>query len=189
MEMMLVGGTTLGRHPYGVTLAEGRYRGAIAKVDRVRQAITISPAPPEPDAMVGTYVFIVNDAHRVAYRVLAAKRTDEGAELSLDLDARTGIGQVANHGDYVVNTSSRFILAKWRYYHGARLVNEAKTAEYRLLDVPGRAIIDRSVHPDAKKERLVEEFPPGSWFEVWDYGVGDTVEWHHRSSIRLGRAD
>jgi len=189
VDVTLVGGTTLTRSGCGLTLAQDMYRGAVTAVDRARQSITVSPAPPDPAAMVGAYVFIVNDAHRVAYRVLAARRVAAGAELSLDLDARTGVGQVCAHGDYVVDTSSRFVLGGWRYYHGARLVNEAKTAEYRLLDARGRALIDRSVHPEAKKDRLVEEFPLGSWFEVWDYGVGDSVEWRHRSSLRRDRAE
>lgn len=184
VDVTLIGGTTLTRNGTGVTLTENTYQGTIAAVDRERQSIVISPAPPEPNAMVDSFIFIVNDAHRVAYRVLAAGRVEQGARLDLALDARTGIGQVSGHGDYVVTTPSRFILAKWRYYHGARLVNAAKTVEYRLLDVPGRAIIDRAVHPDATKARLEQEFPVGSWFEVWDYGVGDNVEWQHKASVR-----
>jgi len=182
--MVLVGGTKLMKDGFGITCPEGAYRGKIVAVDREHQAITVAPAPAKPSALVGACIFILNEAHRVAYRVLDAKQVKDGVRLALDLDARTGVGRVTTVADYAVRTSSEFRLAGWRYYHGARLVNQAGTAEYRLLDVKREAAIDRAAHPEARAARLAEEFPAGTWFEVWDYGVGDEVEWHYVLSVR-----
>jgi hypothetical protein len=65
------------------------------------------------------------------------------------------------------------------------LVNAARTAEYRLTEVSGRsaALIDVTTHPDAKADKLAKEFPKDTWFEVYDYGVGDEVVFPHRVSV------
>src|SRR5262249_40915505 len=74
---------------------------------------------------------------------------------------------------------------RYRYYHGARLVNAARTAEYHLLDLRDKqaAILDAARHPDAKAGKLASEFPKDSWFDVYDFGVGDAVEWPYTVSV------
>src|SRR5207245_11261044 len=67
-----------------------------------------------------------------------SKAVAGGAELRLDMDARIGTGQVTGAEDFRVQTSTPFTLQRFRYYHGARLVNADRTAEYRLIDVRDR---------------------------------------------------
>ena len=78
-----------------------------------------------------------------------------------------------------------FVLHKFRYYHGARLVNAERNAEYRIIDVRSEraAIIDSAAHPEAKAEKLAPEFRPGTWFDVYDYGVGDELVWPYVVSV------
>ncbi len=38
-------------------------------------------------------------------------------------------------------------------------------------------MVDRSTHPEAKADKLATEFSNQSWFDVYDYGVGDEVVW------------
>jgi hypothetical protein len=44
-------------------------------------------------------------------------------------------------------------------------------------------MIDHEQHPEATAERLASEFAEGTWFEVFDYGVGDQVRWPMAVSI------
>jgi hypothetical protein len=87
--------------------------------------------------------------------------------------------------NFRVQTSTPFPLHRYRYYHGARLINADRTAEYRLDDVRDKkaAIIDRQAHPDADEERLAREFLTGTWFDVYDYGIGDEVVWPYTVSV------
>jgi len=126
---------------------------------------------------------------RIAYKVLGAEKTAEGAKLRLNLDSRIGTGKVTGVGDHRVLTSTPFILHRYRYYHGARLVNAARNAEYRIIEVrSGKwALIDPAIHPEAKADKLKREFPAGSWFEVYDYGVGDEVVWPRVTSVTQAR--
>jgi hypothetical protein len=189
VAMSLIGGTSLRKGEFGITLESPEYRAKITQVDRAAETVTVSPAPPSPEALVGCYVYITNPVRRSAYKVLEAKTVAEGAELRLDLDSRIGTGRVTGVEDYRVKTSTSFVLQGYRYYLGARLVNADRTAEYRLTEVASEnaAMIDPEVHPEAKADRLAQEFPQDSWFEVYDYGVGDEVVWPHVASVtRVG---
>ncbi len=186
-RMVLVGGTTLTKDGYGITMDNAEYRAEIKAVDRDTETITVSPAPPNPEALINNYVFITNEYRRLVYKVLAAKSTDDGVQLHLDLDSRTGIGQVAGTQDGRVTTSTPFHLRGYRYYHGARVLNAAKDTEYRIQGVAGGPVIDIEAHPDVTKEKLETEFPIGTWFDVYDYGVGDEIVWPHPVSVtRVG---
>lgn len=44
---------------------------------------------------------------------------------------------------------------------------------------------DKNAAPDAKADQLASQFPNGSWFEVYDYGVGDDVIWPYSVSVVL----
>jgi hypothetical protein len=54
-------------------------------------------------------------------------------------------------------------------------INEVRSSRF--------ALIDRERHPDATADALAEAFPPGTWFEVFDYGVGDRVRWPMVASV------
>ena len=179
VAISLIGGTKLRKGEFGIAADSSEYRARITKVDRTTETITASPAPPSPAAMVGAYVFIASADRRSAYKVLEAKTVARGAELRLDLDSRLGTGRVTGADDFRVLTSTPFPLQRYRYYHGARLVNADRTAEYRLLDVRDStaALLDPQASPDASGARLAKEFPENTWFDVYDYGVGDELVW------------
>ncbi len=176
-HLVLVGGTHLTKDGRGIVTGAGEYRATITAVDRATETITVSPSPEHPERLVGQYMYIFNPVRRIAYRVLQAETTGNSAKLRLDLDSRIGTGQVTGHSDHEVATDTPFALNHYRYYHGARLVNAEHAAEYRIMDVRGGAMIDPQVHPQCPSEKLESEFPLGSWFEVYDYGVGDEVMW------------
>jgi len=176
-HVVLVGGTTLTKDGLGITMEDAEYRAEIRTVDRETETITVSPAPPNPEALVGNYIYITNPGRRLAYKVLEAKAVAGGAELRMEFDSRVGTGQVSGTEDQKVATSTPFHLRGYRYYQGARVVNAERTAEYRILGVAGGAVIDTQAHPDVTAEKLEAEFPVGTWFDVYDYGVGDEVVW------------
>jgi len=186
-HVALIGGTRLTRNGIGIATDSAEYRGTITAVDRPEQSITVSPAPDCLDALVGRYIYITNPVRRIAYKVLEARSVAAGAELRLEFDSRIGTGKVSGHDANLVNTSTPFPLSRYRYYHGARLLNAAGTAEYRLIEVRSDrgAIIDASVHPEAAADKLAVEFPTDTWFEVYDYGVGDEVVFPHACSVTL----
>jgi hypothetical protein len=37
--------------------------------------------------------------------------------------------------------------------------------------------------------RLIQEFPKDSWFEIYDYGVGDEVVWPYSASVTSTNPD
>jgi hypothetical protein len=117
-----------------------------------------------PQRLLRTYIHILNPVRRIAYQVLEAQTTEAGTKLRLAFDSRIGTGQVTGHSDYKVETDTPFILNHYRYYDGARVVNAERTAEYRIIDVRGGALIDSQSHPECPAEKLHAEFPVGSWF-------------------------
>jgi hypothetical protein len=178
-SMSLVGGTQLEKNGMALRLEHPAYRARIVRVERDTDTLTVASAPPDLKAIISAQVFITSAGRRSAYRVIAAKRVSAGAELQLDLDSRIGTGRVTGLEDHRVLTTSPFWLQGYRYYDGARLVNAARTAEYKIHEVLNRkgAYIDAKAHPAATRSRLAGEFRTGEWFDVYDYGVGDEVEW------------
>ncbi len=190
-RLVLVGGTRLTKDGSGITMDNPEYRAEITAVDRDTETVTVSPAPTNLEGLVGSYIYITNPVRRIAYKVLAAKAVAGGAELRLEFDSRIGTGKVAGHDDHRVKTGTPFVLQGWRYYHGARLVNADRTAEYQIIEVRSgnHAVIDPQVHPEAPAEKLAAEFPVGTWFDVYDYGVGDEVVWPQTASVtEVGQA-
>jgi len=181
----LVGGTALFKGQYGIRLDSPEFRGKLVKLDPEAPSVTVWPAPPSAAAMVGAYVFITNPVRRVAYKVLEAKPVAEGVELRLNMDPRIGTGQVSGVADFRVKTPTPFALQSYRYYHGARLVNKQRTAEYRIVEARNgtAAIIDAAAHPEAKAGKLAGEFANGDWFDIYDFGVGDEVVWPYSVSV------
>ena len=185
-HVTLIGGTRMTKNGMGITTKSAEYRAPITAVDRDSETITVSPAPQNLEAIIGQYIYITNPVRRIAYKVLDAKEVEGGAALTLEFDSRIGTGKAAGHDDHRVKTGTPFVLHGWRYYHGARLVNAARDAEYRLIDVRhgNYAIIDPEVHPEAVADKLAAEFPAGTWFDVYDYGVGDEVVWPQTVSVK-----
>ena len=174
-SLTLVGGTRLTKDGLGITRDSAEYRAKITAVDRATETITVSPAPPDPEALVGNCIYITNPVRRIAYKVLQAKAVAAGAELRLEFDSRIGTGKVTGHADHLVQTATPFVLGRCRYYHGARLLNAQRSAEYRIIGVRNQVVIDPDVHPDCLAEKLAAEFPLNSWFDLYDYGVGDEI--------------
>jgi hypothetical protein len=185
VAMALIGGTRLQRGDVRIRSERGEYRGRITALDREAETITVSPAPPEPSRLVGATLFITNAHRRIAYRVRSARGAAGGAELHLEGDSRIGTGRVTGTEDGRVLTKTPFPLHRFRYYHGARLVNAARSVEYSIIEVRDQvaAILDGAAHPEANKDRLAGEFPAGSWFDVYDYGMGDEVVWPYAVSL------
>lgn len=179
LHVVLIGGTVLRKDGIGITAAAAEQRARITAVDRPAGTVLISPAAPAPQTLVGRQLFIANPVRRVATRVLAASTTPEGTVLTLESEPLIGTGKVTGAQADRVLTATPFALRGHRYYHGARLVNAAQTAEYQLAGIAsaGFALIDTQVHAGLSAERLAAEFPEGSWFGVYDYGVGDQVSW------------
>ena len=191
VSMALIGGTCLAKNGFEIKLDSPEYHGKITQVDRKNETMIISPAPSEPAKMVGAYIFIKNPNRQSAYKVQAVATTPEGVQVKLYLDACIGRGHITGVDDFKVLTSTPFPLHHFRYYHGARLVNTSHTAEYHLIEVRDKkaAIIDAAVHPEAGRSKIASEFPTDSWFEVYDYGVGDDVVWPYSVSMVRIAAD
>jgi hypothetical protein len=183
----LVGGTRLTKGRFGITLDRAEYRGKITRVDRSAETITVAPAPPDVAAMAGEVIFITNADRRIAYDVLRAELCPGGARLRLKGDSRIGVGRCTKAADLRLQTDTPFTLQGFRYYHGARVVNADRTAEYRIVDARSRraVFLDARSHPETKADKLARQFPANSWFEIYDYGVGDEVVWPYRVSVTL----
>lgn len=185
VAMSLVGGTELSKGKFGLKIDQPEYRAKITAVDRKTDTITVSPAPPAIEAIRGANIFLTSGNRRVSYKVLDAKATAGGAQLRLNMDSHIGTGQVSGVENFKVLTDTPFTLQNYGYYEGARLVNAARDAEYRLNEVRGKtaAFIDRVAAPEAKQDKLTAQFAKGSWFEVYDYGVGDEIVWPYAVSV------
>jgi len=179
-RLAIVGGNRLTRDGVGLRPeGPGEYRGKIASLDHKQSRITISPVPDHPEGLKGKIIYVTNPARRVALKVELTRRTEQGLELELATDSRIGIGRVTGIDGRSILTDTRFYVGGFRYYHGARLTNAARTVEYFTSDVVNRkyAQIDPTAHPAIDPVKLAAEFPVGSWFEIYDYGVGDEVVW------------
>ena len=185
VAVSLVGGTTLTKNGQGLLLDEAEFRAEITAVDHAARTITISPAPAAPGALVGQNLFIGNEKRSLAYEVLSVAEAADGVTLALSMDPRIGTGEVTSTEDFRVRTSTPFPLHGYGYYEGARIRNADGSAEYRVNEVrnAGFAMIDRTLHPEATADALAADFPPGTWFEVYDYGVGDEVWWPMSASL------
>jgi hypothetical protein len=67
-------------------------------------------------------------------------------------------------------------------------VNSQRNVEYRIVEVRSQnaAVIDPQAHPEAMADKLAKEFSNDTWFDVYDYGVGDEVVWPYVVSITPG---
>lgn len=187
VAISLVGGTQLAKDGCGIAMESPEYRAKIVTVDRDTQTITVSPPPHDVTALLGADIFIRNPDRRIAYRVLEAKAAGDGAQLRLNYDSRIGTGRCIGAADHRVLTSTPMPLQRFRYYHGARLTNAERNVEYRIVDVrSGSAVfLDAKAHADATAAKLAGQFPKESWFDIYDYGVGDELIWPYTASVTL----
>ena len=185
LHMVLIGGTRLAKNGIGIQQASAEYRARIVAVDRETETVTVTPAPADARILEGKYVYLTNAVRRLAYPVVEAKLTDQGAELRLGFDSRVGTGKVSGVEGHRVCTATSFYLHRFRYYHGARLVSADRGTEYRLAGVLSTkfALIDSGLYPDIDDAKLAAEFPRGSWFDIYDYGVGDEVVYPNVVSV------
>jgi hypothetical protein len=188
-HISLLGGTQLTRDGVGVQLAAAEYRAQITATDRKGCSITVSPAPANPGSLEGKYIHIVNEHRRLVQKVERVETIEDAVVLHLEFDPLVGIGQISGHDAGLVKTSTPFHLRGMRYYHGARVGNAAGDVEYRIDGIAGGAFVDATVHGEVSAERLAAEFPIDTWFNVYDYGVGDEVVLPHVVSVsRTGQA-
>ena len=185
LAISLIGGTKLYKGRFGITLDRAEYRGKIVRVDRKAQTVTVAPPPPDVSSIIGAEIFVTNSHRRVACKVLAAKPVPAGVELSFNWDSLIGTGLCTATADHQLRTTTPFTLQRYRYYHGARVVNPSTAAEYRILDAhSGTAVfLDKNHHPKATATELAKSFPPGTRFEIHDHGPGDEVVWPSQASI------
>ncbi|NOX52851.1 MAG: hypothetical protein GXP27_00120 [Planctomycetes bacterium] len=187
VAITLMGGTELSKGRFSVQLEQPEYRGRIVRVDRSTETITVAPVPFNPASVVGEVVFLTNEHRRVAYKVLEAERVSDGVTLRLNWDSRIGVGRATSTTDHRVQTDTPFTLQGYRYYHGARIVGPDGRTEYRILGVRSRraVFLDTQRHPEATADQLARDFPQGSWFAIYDYGVGDEIVWPYAVSLTL----
>ncbi len=187
VKIALVGGTRLTRNGVGLIQPSAGGRARIVAVDRVATALTIQVPASVAKAWVGRVVHVVNPVRRISLQVLSVSGDEQTATLKLEFDPCIGIGRSRGAAEDRLLTDTKFYLRGFRYYHGARLasadgqaefpVKGIKSGEFVLLGAEGVAPI-----PQAELERA---FPAGSWFSLYDYGVGDWLEWTNAASLEL----
>ena len=170
----LVGGTLLKKDDLGCQAEKAWDAASIESVDRDKVEITLDRLVPGA-ALVGRVVHVVNPDRRVSLRVESAREQDGKSVLALEFDPLIGIGRVTGTRPDRVLTNTPFRLAGYRYYNGARITNPEGTAEYRVSGVRNGKFVLLAEKPDPAA--LAAAFPKGTWLRIYDYGVGDQVQW------------
>lgn len=178
-SMVLIGGTLLAKGGFSLRMKDAEFRSTIVAVDREKEEILLAGSPRDPAAMIGRFVSLRNADRQIAYRVQEARLEGPGARLRLEFDSLIGIGRVIGWEPGRVLSDTRFPLQGFRYYHGARIVAETGGEELFLEEIRDRegAWIDTDRHSGLDAAALERRFPRGSWFRVYDYGVGDELVW------------
>jgi hypothetical protein len=179
LRAALVGGTRLTRNGVGITQASAGGRARIVAVDRVAGTVTVEQPVSVARAWVGRVVHVVNPVRRVSLQVLAVSGDEQTATLQVEYDPCIGVGRSRGAADERVLTDTTFYLRGCRYYHGARLVAADGTTEYPVKGVHSGAfvLVGAEGTPPVPGAELERAFPAGSWFSIYDYGVGDGLEW------------
>jgi hypothetical protein len=188
-SMVLIGGTLLEKGGFSLRMEHAEFRSAIVAADREREEILLADSPRDPSAMVGRFVLLRGANRRIAYRVLEARRDGAGARLRLEFDSLIGIGRVTGWAEGRVLSDARFPLQGFRYYHGARIVPEAGGEDLAVEEIRDRdgVFLEADRHGGMAASELERRFPRGSWFRIYDYGVGDELVWTLQSSLaRVG---
>jgi len=119
--------------------------------------------------------------NEATHLIIGAKRTDDGVELALELDPRTGGGSVSAVHEDGVSSGAKLLSGAYLHYKGKTLSNEANSATYEINGVRNSlAYIDARSHPNVNRSRLATEFVDRDGdgltrFLIYDYGPGDKV--------------
>jgi hypothetical protein len=205
---ILAHGTTLQKGDNQLSQRNATYEGTIESCDfeafeikimsplspSLRSRVNFAKGTPEPDdvtTLVGKHLRIHNSAgNNASYLIQAARRVEGGCIVTLDLDPRIGEGFVGSFEDSCLVSKTNLRLARFGYYAGKTLVNEKKTAFFRLRDVEGGVSchIDEATHGKITAQELSTEFGSKdndglSRFIIYDYGPGDSVTVNNIASL------
>ena len=191
--LFLAQGTYIRAGDAELTLSAPAHVARIVAADYAQRRLVIRPPLPEPQAVVGRYLRIVNDAgNDTAFRIDEAVAVPDGTQITVDVDARIAEGYVEKVEPDLVDGSIHLPLARLpRYYHGKTLSNEDGTVLYRTLGAASSGkgfVIDQQQHGTVPAERLRRQFlapegAPTKRYIVYDYGIGDTVVFAHTVSV------
>lgn len=187
LSASLVGGTRLARNGAGLSLPSPGGRARITAVDRSAGTITVAVPTAELEPFVGRIVHITNPVRRVSLPVTAVRGDGGNSTLTLELDPCIGIGQSQGVAAGRVLTGTRFPLRGFRYYHGARIATADGSAEFPVKGVHsgGFVLVGTEGAEAVPGADLEKAFPAGSWFSLYDYGVGDWLEWTHVAALAM----
>ncbi len=179
----LVRGTRLSSGSTGLHIDSSEYTGQIVECDWAARSVVISPAAPDPSALVGRHVRFTNQhGNSASYQIAKAEPVDGGCRLSFEIDPRIGEGFVSQTRDGVVVSDSFMRLHPFGYYAGKTLANETGETLYRISDVAKgyecRIIAENNT--DVSAATLYDQFGDldGDGLKrlvVYDYGPGDLV--------------
>jgi hypothetical protein len=187
LSVSLVGGTRLVRNGLGLTLPNPGGRARIEAVDRTAATITVAVPKAELETFVGRAVQIANPYRRVSLQVVGVTGDERQATLTLEFDPCIGSGLSKGAADGRVLTDTHFPLRGCRYYHGARVAPASGSAEFPVAGIQsgGFVLLGSEGAALPAKADLEQAFPAGSWFSLYDYGVGDWLEWTHVATMEL----
>jgi len=176
VHLTMIEGTRMRYGDHAIHSPVARYRGQIAAMDPDTWNITVAPPAPEPEGLLGKYIYVCRGGKKIGFEIKEAWNTPQGTTVEVNYGPQTMVGQVAGVEDFTVLGSA--VDAMNRDYHQVRLVNEKGDKEY-VLDThlaSGKMRIDATKHPEATADQLRQSFPIDSIYGVYDYGVGDEVE-------------
>ena len=186
LHAVLIGGTELTRNGVGLRLERAAGEGMIVAVDRKAASVTVDRPLAETRLLVGKTVFVGNAFRRVGIKVLEVNGDEKQSTLRLAYDPCIGRGRTKGVADGRILTATTFYLRGFRYYHGARVVSDATGAELPVAGIRSAAfvLLDKDA-PDRDAATLGKRFPRDSWFALYDYGVGDRVQWINSATVTL----
>jgi hypothetical protein len=180
-RVLLVGGSEIGKGGRRIAAPEQTWNGTIASANYPEKSVIVTPAPKDISRLIGRYVRITNaQGNDVTHRIMAARPTAEGVELSFELDPTIGIGPVKTiHADGI--TSAVRLMFEGLYYRGKTLSNEGHSAFYKTSGVKkSRIYLAPDASPVNAAESLTGDFGADGNAEIkrfllYDYGPGDQL--------------
>jgi len=179
----------------------------ITAVDRVANAVTVSPAPAAPRLLVGRWVRTGNEFRSGMYRVTAVAAAEDGATIGFDETASLSEGRAAGfrtgrirngfvpapfagtrrRADGALDFSNAWFRGCWlsdannrcQWQVAGVLVNQAYG---HCLHAAGH--FDVALREQVDANALARALSPSNRFVLWDYGVGDSLEIAHSVHLR-----
>jgi len=184
----LVAGTRIGKGDRGFTADAPAWSGRIVSTDYVDHKVIVDASHADARQLIGRYARISNQGGKndATHRIVAARPTTGGVELTFQLDPRVGEGPVTDVADGSIKSGTNLYLGAWAYYMGKTLTNEAGTTQYKVAGVSGSrrrrhtVYINPQLHPAATAAVLSRQFTDADGdgtarFVIYDYGPGDRV--------------